>query len=71
MVLLLRENFDDMEKKYYRLSKENVRRVTALREEYRALGVELTRRQLSELMFRRYGVSYWTVYYGIRRDEQE
>lgn len=66
----MRENFDDMEKKYYRLSKENVRRVSALREEYRALGVELTRRQLSELMFRRYGVSYWTVYYGIRRDEQ-
>lgn len=65
----MRENFDDMEKKYYRLSKENVRQVTALREEYRALGVELTRRQLSELMFRRYGVSYWTVYYGIRRDE--
>ena len=60
-----------MEKRYYRLSKENVRRVTALREEYRALGVELTRRQLSELMFRRYGVSYRTVYYGIRRDEQE
>ena len=66
----MRENFDDMEKKYYRLSKENVRRVSALREEYRALGVELTRRQLSELMFRRYGVSYWTVYYGIWRDEQ-
>lgn len=66
----MRKNLDDMEKKYYRLSKENVRRVSTLREEYKALGVELTRRQLSELMFRRYGVSYWTVYYGIRRDEQ-